>query len=138
MKPPKVTEADIVAVLIGDADPQLESRVMQAVHLDLKIQALYTQWANQITFLRNEADTCRAGQSRVIAGVMEKIEGNKAKAGTPLPDGMKGCPEALDDQALDQIWAETSSSHRLRIILTIAGALLALLALGLMCSDLLQ
>lgn len=79
MTAPRVTEAEIIDVLMGGADAELEARVREAVRTDAQSAALYSEWSQNLTSLSGAAAPSRDLCSRISAGVMESVRDGSAR-----------------------------------------------------------
>lgn len=86
MLKPSITEAEILDVLLGDADPRLEARVRQAVRHDPRLAILMEQWRGVIPPLRQAAAPLQALNARVREGVLRQL-GDQPLAAHFLVDG---------------------------------------------------
>lgn len=68
-----VTEAEIMDVLLGEAEAALEARVRQAVRHDPRAAALYAQWSRVIPAVQRGAEPLKAMNARVSGRVMARI-----------------------------------------------------------------
>lgn len=80
MKEPRVTEPEIIDVLLGDADPVLEARVRQAVRQNLTVAAQYAKWAELIPAVKTSVAPVKAMRERVKQGVMGRLHEQKDEA----------------------------------------------------------
>lgn len=70
---PKITEAEIVDVLLGGADPQLAARVKDAIARDEKAAALYDEWARVLPLMRAQTAPARQLAASVQKRVHERL-----------------------------------------------------------------
>ena len=99
MKPMKVTDREIVDVLLGHAEAAQEQRVRRAVQTDLKAAATYAAWSGTAEALRRGVSAEPAACQRIHDGVMARLR-------TPQPGD-----EALD-LALVESWKRPPPPRR--------------------------
>lgn len=110
MTPPRVTEAEIIDVLMGDADPVLEARVREAVRTDLKAAACYAEWTRTLLLVREGAGPAKEMSGRVVDGVMGRIRSAEvAEARAGRRDPLAGRPGNL---AVSFLGAESADGDR--------------------------
>ena len=125
----KVTESEIIEVLLGEADGALETRVRQAVHADLKVADLYAQWAAVLPTIRQETDRVQAMGARVRQGVMERLrESDTINAPLPRPAGGAGNIES--DEARRALQRLRSARRWRRVISAVSVAAAMLILIG--------
>ena len=86
-----VTEAEIIDVLLGDADPVLEAQVRQAVRHDPRVASLYVQWNRVIPAIQQSAAPFKGMNQRVRDRVMSRL-GEEPLAGAQYFLGADALP----------------------------------------------
>ncbi len=69
----KVTEAEIVDVLLGGADESVEARVMDAVSQDESAASVYRQWSEIIQVVRRESLSAQETVNRIREAVNRRV-----------------------------------------------------------------
>lgn len=73
MRDLKITEPEILEVLLGGADPALEARVRQSLRLRPESGALYVQWAGVVPLLQGAVASLRQMNRRIGEHVMDRL-----------------------------------------------------------------
>lgn len=120
MLPSRITEAEIIDVLMGGADAELEARVREAVRTDPQAAALYSEWSRTLPGIAAAAAPSKELCDRISAGVMESLREGSARIG-----------QSDDAELADWIEDEAATwSARRRRGFRVAGAAAAALLLA--------
>ena len=120
MKPMKVTDREIVDVLLGHAEAAQEQRVRRAVQTDLKAAATYAEWSGTAEAVCRGLSDQQAASARIHDGVMARLR-------TPQP-GDEALDLALEEDTWTQAFRPEVIRRRRAPIAAAAVALLAGLA----------
>lgn len=82
----KVTEADIIEVLLGDAETELEKHVLQAVEDNPKVAALYHSWKQTVAVVQEQTAPLKNHEDRVAQGVMTRLKEADFPLGCPITE----------------------------------------------------
>lgn len=86
MKQPRPTEAEVLDVALGNADPSRQSRVCDGVSQDLKLASEFSQWTAVADALRRQTDLERASIGLVAQRVMSRLDDVIGKQAIPYPE----------------------------------------------------
>lgn len=127
----KVTEPEIVDVLLGGADPALEARVRQAVRQDLTAATRYAEWAGALPPLQHELAPIRVLGEEARQAVMAQLAADKAvcrEGRVPLPDDRLA--ELFNAELDRRTRRENAGRERWRLALRLGACAAALIALA--------
>lgn len=70
----KVTEDDVIGLLLGELGPEREAQIRQVLESDARLAALHAEWSAILPGLRSEAERVKAMQQRAIERAMLRLK----------------------------------------------------------------